>query len=413
MFDVIGKHTNTLALYVHIPFCATKCGYCDFNTYSGIEKLIGSYTCALIKEVRLWGAKLSQPQLSSIFFGGGTPSYLDSVHTLKIIESISSAFQIPKDIEITLEANPEDIRIDKLHEYQNAGINRISIGVQSLENNLLKLLGRRHDANTAIQAVRKTIEVGFNNVSIDLMYGLPNQTLKDWRHTLDESSSLGLPHLSIYCLGLEEGTPMSQSVKSGELPKPDPDLAAEMYELTIEQLGNLQYRHYEISNWAQTGFESKHNINYWENQPFLGLGPGAHSYLPNMRFSNIKSPREYIYRLANTTLDLKSSSKKGVKDTVPTIDNLENLSTRTEILDTLMMGLRLDTGISEAKYFTRFGRSLDEQWESTIKSAVDDGLMRWNSDNATKQDNRQLQLTKKGKLFSNEVLSRFFAASTK
>ena len=409
MFDLKLETLRTLALYIHIPFCATKCVYCDFNTYAGIEKLIEPYLKALHTEIQLWGTKLDKPKLSTIFFGGGTPSYLKEDQVAKLIESISQHFQTEDTIEKTLEANPEDICITKLEEYQRSDINRLSIGIQSLDDRLLKLLGRRHDAKSALESINKVIKFGFSNISIDLMYGLPNQSLEDWNETLEIVLSLGLPHLSIYCLGLESGTPMQKSVELGELPKPDPDLAADMYELTTEKLSNLNYRHYEISNWAKAGYESRHNINYWENQPFLGLGPGAHSYISGMRFSNIKSPREYILRLKNNNKSI--SAAKSLKDISQVIDQIENISTTTEILDTLMMGLRLDTGISEKKYFSRFGHSLDKKWHSTITSTVTDGLIKWSEDSNKDLHNRSLQLTEKGKILSNEVLARFFAAS--
>ena len=278
-----------------------------------------------------------------------------------------------------------------------------------MDARLLKILGRRHDAKAALNAIEKTIDFGFANASIDLMYGLPTQSLEDWSETLEKVLNLGLPHLSIYCLGLEKGTPMAQSVELGELPNPDPDLAAEMYELTVEKLADLKYRHYEISNWTKPGFESLHNINYWENLPFLGLGPGAHSYMPGVRFSNIKSPREYIFRLENNPN--RATISRSLKDTIQVIDQIENISGTTEILDTLMMGLRLDTGISEATYFSRFDHSLDENWHATITTAISDGLIKWEKDKESNLPNRYLQLTQRGKILSNEVLARFFAVA--
>jgi len=409
MFDLKLEQIKTLALYIHIPFCATKCVYCDFNTYSGIERLIDSYINALNIEIRLWGTKLHRPQLSTIFFGGGTPSYLNLGQITELIKSISQAFRIESTMETTLEANPEDVSTEKLDEYQRAGINRLSIGVQTLDDRLLKILGRRHDAKSALNAIEKTLNFGFANASMDLMYGLPTQSLQDWEETLDTTLSLELPHLSIYCLGLEKGTPMAQSVDLGELPYPDPDLAAEMYELTVQKLGGFKYRHYEISNWAKPGFESKHNINYWKNQSFLGLGPGAHSYMPGVRFSNIKSPREYILRMKNDPNE--ATTPRALKDAIQVIDQVENISETTEILDTLMMGLRLDTGVSEATYFSRFGHSLDEKWNTTIVTAISDGLIKWEKDTKSDLSNRHLQLTQKGKILSNEVLARFFAVA--
>ncbi|MBM3945581.1 MAG: radical SAM family heme chaperone HemW, partial [SAR202 cluster bacterium] len=288
---------GALALYVHIPFCETKCPYCDFNTYARIEPLIPDYIAALRREIAVWGGLLGRPKTHTVFFGGGTPSYVPQDDFVAVLRDIHGAFDIAPDAEITLEANPGDFDLTKLSAYLDAGANRLSVGVQTFEDRLLSLLGRRHDAAQAIAAYRLAREAGFRNVSIDLMYGLPHQSLDDWTATLGQVTALSPDHLSMYCLTLEHGTPMEQWVKSGRMPEPDADLAADMYVLAEERLARLGYRHYEISNWARPGFESRHNLAYWRNAPYLGVGPGAHSYLGGMRFANLKAPKEYIRRM--------------------------------------------------------------------------------------------------------------------
>ena len=291
--------SESISLYVHIPFCETKCPYCDFNTYAAIEPLMPSYVAALNTEITLWGKLLGSPEVHTIFFGGGTPSYLPSDDIRHAMATIHSAFRVEPDAEVTLEANPGDFSDDKLAAYLDCGINRLSIGVQSFDDDLLKTLGRRHNAADAIQAYRQAQDAGFDNISIDLMYGLPYQSIGHWQDTLRQALELAPPHISMYCLTLEGGTPMERWVEQGSMPTPDADLAADMYLAAQNEMRDAGYRHYEISNWALDGKRSRHNLTYWRNEPYLGVGPGAHSYLAGCRFSAIRSPREYIRRMGD------------------------------------------------------------------------------------------------------------------
>ena len=284
-------------LYVHIPFCATKCPYCDFNTYAGIEAMMGPYLAALRSEIELWGSLLGGQRLETVFFGGGTPSYLPEGSLAMVMNAIRGAFGLADDAEITAEANPDDLGEEKLASLLEAGVNRLSIGVQSLDDGLLQVLGRRHSAREAVDAFDAARGAGFDNVSIDLMYGLPDQTPEQWGATLDTALGLRPSHISMYCLTLEEGTPMERDATAGRIPVPDGDLAADMYLAAEMKTAEAGLRHYEISNWAIPGRESRHNLLYWRNRPFLGVGPGAHSYLDGHRFHNIRSPREYIRRM--------------------------------------------------------------------------------------------------------------------
>ena len=271
-----------MGLYIHVPFCKTKCPYCDFNTYQGIESQMGSYLEAVTGEIRLWGRSLAHPQVRTVFFGGGTPSYLPNGDIAAILEAANDAFVIASDAEVTIEANPGDLNAEACRGLLRQGVNRLSIGVQSLDNGLLQLLGRRHSADGAIEAFQTARSAGFNNVNLDLMYGLPNQSLDQWEDTIARLAALSPEHISLYALTLEEGTPMRLWADQGKIPEPDPDLAADMYDMARRVLAESGYRHYEISNWAQPGQESRHNLIYWRNEPYLGVGPGAHSRLGDL-----------------------------------------------------------------------------------------------------------------------------------
>jgi oxygen-independent coproporphyrinogen-3 oxidase len=424
-WSLVFRPSSPIGLYVHIPFCETKCPYCDFNTYARIEPLIPAYVEALEKEIALWGDVLGNPRVETVFFGGGTPSYLPAERIGSIMRVIRSAFEPASSAEATLEANPGDFTQEKLASYLESGINRLSIGVQSLDDRLLKMLGRRHSAAQALDAYRMAAGAGFNNVSIDLMYGLPYQSLDDWRRTLDGAIELRPRHVSMYCLTLEGGTPMERWVKLGQMPEPDPDLAADMYLLAQEAMRAQGYRHYEISNWAMPGFESRHNLTYWLNQPYLGVGPGAHSYLGGCRFFNLKSPREYIRRLgedAGAHPLLISPLARGREQAVsplprgrlrggaplrletirsiPVVEGVEVIERGLEMAETLMLGLRLDTGIRVEDFAQRFGVAPAEVYGDAIAElsalALLESVDGW------------LRLTDRGRILGNEVFSRFF-----
>ena len=392
-----------LALYVHIPFCETKCPYCDFNTYAGIEGLMPSYVAALRRELAAWGDVLGHPGVNTVFFGGGTPSYLPSEDLSLVVGTVGSTFDIAPTSEVTLEANPGDLTASKLTSYLECGVNRLSIGFQSLSDRLLEVLGRRHSASEAVNAYRLAVASGFGNVSIDLIYGLPYQTLEDWKETLEGAVGLSPPHISMYCLTLEEGTPMEQQVRSGRLPEPESDLAADMYLAAQDALGRQGYRHYEISNWAQPGFESRHNMTYWRNQPYLGVGPGAHSYLASFRFSNLRSPREYI---RSSPPDNSSGRHRGWElsaesiKAIPVVEKVEAIDRRLEMAETLMMGLRLNSGVSTGEFARRFGETPSQAYDGTIDELTSVGLV--------ETVDGWMRLTPRGRLLGNEVFGRFF-----
>ena len=392
---------DPISLYVHIPFCETKCPYCDFNTYAAIEPLMPAYVGALQSEISLWGNLLDGAGVHTVFFGGGTPSYLPSSDIRGVMETIRSAFDVAPDAEVTLEANPGDFSDDKLATYLDCGINRLSIGVQSFDDDLLKTLGRRHNSADALQAFRQAAASGFDNISIDLMYGLPHQEIGQWQDTLSQALELEPPHISMYCLTLEGGTPMERWVEDGSMPDPDPDLAADMYTMAQEETRNAGYRHYEISNWSRPGKRSLHNLTYWRNEPYLGVGPGAHSYLSGCRFSAIRSPREYISRLNGAEVKASGALTGAVIVSVPVVDEVERIDKGLEMAETMMMGLRLDEGISKAAFTERFGRPPSAFYADIINEL--EGL------NLLCKSDGNLRLTGHGRMLGNEVFSRFFA----
>ena len=391
-----------MGLYVHIPFCKTKCPYCDFNTYQGIENLIEPFLPALTSEIRRWGDTLAHPAVKSVFFGGGTPSYLPKGDIEQILASIQEAFQVAPDAEITIEANPGDLDAAGCAAIIAQGVNRLSIGVQSLDNGLLNLLGRRHQASEAIDAFQAARQAGFDNVNLDLMYGLPNQSMDQWRQTLDTLVDLAPEHISLYALTIEEGTPMHRWLEDGKIPDPDSDLAADMYQYARESLASAGYHHYEISNWSLPGRACEHNVVYWENGPYLGVGPGAHSRLGDYRFWTVLSPRDYnskasgwagadvqaIDELVETSLQL-----------VPTLGGWEHLSVETTCSETMFLGLRLLDGLDLSEASSLTGVDLAKKFQAPIQECIDLGLL--------EQDGDCLKLTKPTYLIANQVFTRF------
>ena len=382
-----------IGLYIHIPFCESKCNYCNFNTYARLEWLAPSYVDALTTELRLWGDVLGHPQARSVFFGGGTPSWLPADAIARVLDVSREAFRFLPDAEVTAEANPGDVTSEKLGDWREAGINRVSLGVQSFADDLLRLLSRRHTAAEAVEAYRLVARSGFQSASIDLVYGLPTQSLDVWHATLQRALELGPLHISLYALTVEEGTPLWSEVHSGSLPQPEPDLAAEMYTTAEEMLAGSGYRHYEISNWAQPGHECRHNLLYWRNEPFLGVGPGAHSYLEGERFWNIKSPNEYVRRLAEPAPS---------PDDIPVVEERHAVTEAEELSETLILRLRLDEGVDPAKLIEGFGEATVGAHLETLRRFQEAGLVA--------QENGRFRLTSRGRLLSNELFVKLLPA---
>ncbi|MBA30998.1 MAG: coproporphyrinogen III oxidase [Chloroflexi bacterium] len=389
----IFYNNKTLGIYVHIPFCQSKCFYCDFNTYANIDDQIDDYINSLIVEINIWSNILKASSIKSIFFGGGTPSYIHSKYIEKILTSLSKHFIINKNIEITLETNPNDVMKQKFNDLLKIGINRISMGVQSFDNYQLKMLGRRHDSKEAENSYNILKEIGYNNLSIDLMYGLPYQSIKSWEKTLEKSTHLDPNHISLYSLQVEKGTPLKNKIMSGEYEAPNDDNAADMYEIAEKTLFENKFSQYEISNWSKKKYECIHNKIYWENNYYLGLGAGAHSHINNIRFSNIRSPKLYTSNL-NKKTSIKSNSNQ-----LDFIENLEKLSYSEQISDTLMMGMRLNEGINLTVFEKKFGKSMTNLFKNQINK-----LSKLNLINVSET---HIKLSKKGRLLGNEVFKEF------
>ena len=402
------SQTRKIALYLHIPFCVTKCNYCDFNTYAGIEDLMPEYVSAVVEEIGMWGEWLGDDtRAPTIFLGGGTPSLLPVEDVERILEACKGGFRCDEKVEVTLESNPGDLSVEHLKGLRDVGVNRLSIGVQSFNDTHLLALTRRHSAETAERAFRMAREAGFDNINLDLMFGLPRQTLADWKESVDRVASLGPEHLSLYALTLEEGTPLHRDVYRGATPEPDADLAADMYVYAVEALRESGYRQYEISNWARADRECRHNLAYWRNEEYLGIGAGAHSFLGGCRFAEERSPRRYVGRVRELRAGggwgrLLGKSREDMAaalgDGGP-VSEVEIISDAVEMGETMMMGLRLMEGVSGERFRARFGLTLESVFGTEIRELEELGLL--------ERDEARWKLTVRGKLLGNEVFQRF------
>jgi oxygen-independent coproporphyrinogen-3 oxidase len=366
---------EALALYVHIPFCETKCPYCDFNTYAQIEALIPDYVSALQRELELWGSLMQAPQTSTIFFGGGTPSYLPLDDLNRVLSTINDAFDIDSAAEISLEANPGDIDAQRAAALRQIGFNRVSVGIQSFDDGLLQMLGRKHDAETAVAAIRNFRDGEFDSINLDLMFGLPNQTLQQWEASLDKALELDTDHISLYGLTIEPNTPLEVTVERGDLPEPDADLAADMYLMACERLEAAGYSHYEISNWCKPEKLARHNLIYWRSGEYLGAGPGAHSYVGGQRFENIKSPREYVRVLQSVAEPAATTDAVAAMKAIGIVGDGGPDTNLQQSADFLMMGLRLSEGISAEEINSRFAVDFSGRYQREISKLTSTGLL--------------------------------------
>ena len=395
------SYEQGIGLYVHIPFCQTKCSYCDFNTYERIEDQIPNYVTALTNEIKAWSDLLSQPVVHTIFLGGGTPSYLPVDNIKHILSTIHSRYKVYESAEITLECNPGDITLERASGWSEAKVNRVSMGVQSFNDGLLALLGRRHTAHEAKQAFHTLRKAGFNNQSLDLIYGLPHQSASQWSDTLNEAVALGPDHVSLYSLQIEEGTPLAVDVKKERYPIPDDDLAAEMYEEAQRKLIANGFTQYEISNWAKPGMKSQHNIIYWLNEPYLGVGAGAHSWLEGQRFFNLKSPTRYVTAMDNNYKEVNQDPIATMQTPFGPVEQVDVTTAAIDIGETMMMGMRLNAGVSHKRFEKRFGAPLDKIFPKELNRLVVLGLVE-----ITKEG---VRLTDKGRLLGNEVFAEFIS----
>lgn len=386
--------TLPLSLYVHIPFCTTRCSYCAFNTYTGLEALIEPFIEALCREIGSVAESGAGEFTSAhtLYFGGGTPSLLDPGQVDRIVATARKNFNLETDAEITLEVNPGSVDLHKMKGFKAAGINRVSIGVQSAQAADLELFGRKHSFEDAALAFQLARRAGFENVNIDLIYGAPHQTESGWHNTLDAVLAWEPDHASLYSLTLEPQTLLERQVSSGKVPAPDSNLAADMYEDSREILTNAGLRQYEISNWSRPGFESRHNCQYWLNEPFLGFGPGAHGAAAGVRYWNVRPVHDYIQRVEQGKVSAYPFS--------PALADHEVTTTEMAMVETMILGLRLvHDGLDCAAFERRLGKPVDEVYGNQIDWLMQQGLLRRNAD--------RLYLTERAYLVSNRVFVEF------
>lgn len=378
-----------LAIYLHIPFCQSKCTYCAFNTYTRLETLIPAFVQALVTEIMLVGQGNPYAAVDTVFLGGGTPSLLTPKQMGQILDAICQNFPVSEDVEISFEANPNDISYAYMRAVRDLGVNRVSIGMQSANDNELKLFARRHNNDDVAQAVLAARRAGFDNLNLDLIYGLPHQKLDDWAWTVEQMLVLQPEHVSMYALGVETGTPMHDWVRTGQLPAPDDDLAADMYDLASERLAQDGLMQYEISNWSRPGFECRHNLQYWRNLPYVGLGPGAHGYAGGVRYVTLLAPQRYIKVMMDASVAVAFPHTPATEEAV--VVDREN-----EIAETLIMGLRLvREGIRRQTFRDRFGCDVLDIHGDAIRRHERNGLLA--------VDEQAVCLTDKGRLLSNVV----------
>ena len=381
---------QSLSIYLHIPFCTTKCTYCAFNTYTNQEKLIPAFVQSLADEAAYVARQNPYSSVHTIFLGGGTPSLLTAKQFNTILSSLKDHFTISSDVEITIETNPNDLDTIYLKSLRELGINRLSIGMQTSNMGELTLFARRHDHAAVIKAFKAAREAGFDNINLDIIYGAPYQTIETWQQTLDDVFTLQPEHVSLYALGLEEETPLLDWVETGRVPTPDDDLAADMYELATITMVKNGYEQYEISNWSKPGYACRHNLQYWYNLPYIGLGPGAHGFAGGVRYDTILSPQRYIKAIQ------QHPDQSLVFPRTPATNNAIQVDQKNEIAETLIMTLRLtQEGVDRQIFEKRFGIDLLDLHRATLERFAGYDLLEIKPD--------VIRLTEKGRLLSNTI----------
>lgn len=374
------------ALYIHIPFCAGKCPYCDFNSYVAEGQPVDRYLDALEREMELTARQFPPAPLRSVFVGGGTPTVLSPKQLARLLEAVRSHFPLEPGAEITVEANPGSTDPAKLEALREGGVNRISFGAQSFDDGLLAAIGRDHTARDTVDSVREARRAGFRNISIDLMFGLPGQTLAQLADSVEKALELGLPHYSLYSLKIEENTLFFHMYRRGELRLPDEDAEADMYEHLRRRLAEAGYVHYEISNFARPGFESRHNLAYWRNEPYYGVGAGAHGYVKGWRHVNVRGVEAYI-EAASRGLPRLRESRVGAREAME---------------DFMMVGLRMPAGVRSADFAAQFGGLRPEDvFGDTLADLIRRGLLE------PVGAGEGYRLTERGLMLGNEVFGAF------
>ena len=378
----------TASLYLHVPFCHTRCHYCDFNTYAGILPLREPYVRALLTEIALAGEHARHDdgtlrRSRTVFFGGGTPSLLSVEQISRLLDACRSAFSIDQDAEITLEANPGTLSEQQLIGLRATGVNRLSMGAQSFDAHLLEVLGRIHTPEEITQAVHYARTAGFSSINLDFMFGLPEQTMQHWQETLERALELRPEHLSLYSLIIEEGTPFYTWAGDGRIVPGDEDLCADMYEYADERLHAAGYINYEISNWSLPGHHSLHNLTYWQNLPYIGMGAGAYSSFDGKRYSNERDPQQYMRVLKQRR--------------IPVVES-EVVEREQAMSETAFLALRTAMGLHLPVFEERFAQSFESFVGNRLQLVAEAGLL--------EQEDSWLRLSPRGRLLGNEVFFR-------
>lgn len=393
---------NELGMYVHIPFCKSKCYYCDFISYANKYEQIEEYVNSIIKEINWYD--LSKYNVTTIYIGGGTPSFIDSTHIVQILNCIRNKIETNRtkfeDIEITIELNPGTVTEEKLNDYKLAGVHRLSIGLQSTHDRLLKEIGRIHNFEEFLNTYNLAKEVGFDNINIDLMLGLPHQSIEDLKESLEAVIKLNPNHISVYSLIVEDGTQIAEMIDNGVLELPDEDVERNMYWYVKNTLELNGYNHYEISNFAKKGKESKHNLNCWEQKEYIGIGVAAHSYINGVRYSNVESIEKYV---ANVNLnESKNEIKKGNKEADSIKMNRiiqEEQNEKDKQKEYMMLGLRKIEGVHISKFKEKFTQNPIYLFRKKLEKLVNEELIIIDGD--------WIKLTNKGLDLANQVWEEF------
>lgn len=374
-------------IYIHVPFCRAKCYYCDFNSYPDKDNLIAAYFKAMETELEFYGNKFKSRVIDTIFIGGGTPSYPDEKYIIQVLDVCRRNFNLSDNAEITIESNPGTLSREKIRAYRQSGINRLSIGLQAWQDRLLKKMGRIHTVEEYINNFAMAREEGFENISTDLIFAIPGQTLEDWCETLENVVAMGPEHISCYSLQIEEGTLFGKLYSEGRLTPVEDELDREMYYRAKEILGNAGYKHYEISNFARPGYQCRHNLIYWQTAQYIGIGAGAHSYIEGKRFNNVYSPEEYI----NLTQLGKS-----------TVENVISIDKEGAMSEYMILGLRLIDGINSKDFERRFDEDLWKVFGEQLEKLAVRGLIVIEPA-ACQENGENVRLTDKGLDLANQV----------
>ena len=383
-----------LSIYIHIPFCSVRCSYCAFNTYTELEHLIPTYVDALCRELAWLGRRAAGRRVHTVYFGGGTPSRLSPAHFEQVLQQINDSFSIDDNAEISLEANPDDLNETYFRRLKCVGFNRVSIGMQSANAAILRMFERQHDLEAVEKAVRQARRARFDNINLDLIFASPAETLADWKKSVDTALRFAPEHVSMYGLELKGGTRLRQQVDAGELRRPDDDDFADMYELASERLAAASYEQYEISSWCRPGHQCRHNLQYWRNLEYIGVGAGAHGFAFGCRYSTITAPERYIAALSG------GSPQESKPKLTPAVAKAQPVNEAQELYETIMMGLRMTReGINRAGFKQRFGRDFVEMFPQATERMRAAALLHVMPD--------RVRLSQAGRLLSNAVIREF------